>query len=105
MTDNMEALAVGIIHYIPTVLGIFIGYLWNKARGLSEKRDKVEAAMRVILKRELIKIYDESTARGYITMYDEGIAEEIYTHYHGLGGNGQGTKIIGDIRLLTRPKE
>ncbi len=100
-----ELMTAAIIQGLPTLGGVIIGYLWNKARGLSEKRDKVEAAMRVILKRELIKIYDESTARGYITMYDEGIAEEIYTHYHGLGGNGQGTKIIGDIRLLTRPKE
>ena len=104
MTENMEALAAGILHYIPTLLGIAVGYLWNKARGLSKEREINKAALRTLLKLSLFALYTDSAARGYIPMQTEGLAEEVYKHYHALGGNGQGTKIIEDIRKLPHDK-
>ena len=104
MTENLEVITAALIHYIPTLMGIVIGYLWNKARGLSAKRDAIEAAMRVILKVNLLRIYDTAVREGHITIEAEGIAEEVYKHYHALGGNGQGTKIIADIRKLLPPE-
>lgn len=104
MIEIVEAITAGILHYLPTLLGIAVGYLWNKARGLSKKRDAVEAAMRVILKINLLSIYETAVRDGHITIETEGIAEEVYEHYHALGGNGQGTKIIADIRKLLPPE-
>ena len=99
-----QAITSLILNVLPTVVGVIIGYLWNKARGLSAKRDAIEAAMRVILKVNLLRIYDTAVREGHITIETEGIAEEVYKHYHALGGNGQGTKIIADIRKLLPPE-
>lgn len=105
MTETVEVIITAMAHYLPTVAGIAIGYLWNKARSLSKKRDLYEAAERLNLKINLRQLYMESTRNGYITCDDEALAEEIYDYYHKLGGNGQGTKIIEDIRALMKPKE
>ena len=60
----------------------------------------MESGTRAMLKMELCRIHKDSTAAGAITYDDEAIAEEIYTAYHSLGGNGQGTKMMADIRKL-----
>ncbi len=105
MTDNMEALAVGIIHYIPTMLGIAVGFLWNKVQSLRKNRTLIEESLRTLLKYDLWTFYNEFAAKGKVNLGDEELAEEIYKRYHDLGGNGQATKIIEDIRDLLRPKE
>lgn len=84
----------------PTVAGIAIGYLWNMARGLSQKQKAMEKSIRAILKIELRRIYAYGTERGYLSYEDEQIAEEIYETYHTLGGNGQGTAMIEAIRKM-----
>ena len=104
MTENMEALLAGVIHYIPTLLGIAVGYLWNKARGLSKEREVNKAALRTLLKLSLFTLYTHAVSKGYMPLQTEGLAEEVYKHYHALGGNGQGTKIIEDIRRLPHEK-
>lgn len=85
---------------LPTVGGVVIGYLWNKARGLSQKQKAMEKSIRAILKIELRRIYAYGTERGYLSYEDEQIAEEIYETYHALGGNGQGTTMIEAIRKM-----
>ena len=104
MIEIVEAITAGILHYLPTLLGIAVGYLWNKARGLSKERDLNKAALRTLLKINLLKIYDNAVREGHIAIETEGLAEEVYKHYHALGGNGQGTKIIEDIRKLLPPE-
>lgn len=89
-----------ILNVLPTVVGVVIGYLWNKARGLSEKQQAMEKSIRAILKIELRRIYAYGTERGCLSYEDEQIAEEIYETYHALGGNGQGTTMIEAIRKM-----
>lgn len=89
-----------ILNALPTVAGVIIGYLWNKARGLSQKQQAMEKSIRAILKIELRRIYDLGTTNGYLSYEDEQIAEEIYDSYHTLGGNGQGTTMIEAIRKM-----
>ena len=89
-----------ILNALPTVVGVIIGYLWNKARGLSQKQQAMEKSIRAILKIELRRIYDCGMAHGYLSYEDEQIAEEIYDSYHTLGGNGQGTTMIEAIRKM-----
>ncbi len=89
-----------VLSVLPTIGGVVIGYLWNKARGLSEKQQAMEKSIRAILKIELRRIYAYGTERGYLSYEDEQIAEEIYETYHALGGNGQGTTMIEAIRKM-----
>ena len=104
MTENMEVLAAGILHYIPTLLGIAVGFLWNKVQSLRKNRALIEASQRTILKYNLWTMYNEFAVKGEINLGDEELAEEIYERYHDLGGNGQATQIIADIRKLLKPK-
>ncbi len=107
MTENTEALVAGVIHYIPTLLGIAVGFLWNKVQSLRKNRALIEESLRTLLKCNLRELYLESLAKGYIGLEDEDLAEEIYERYHSLGGNGQATQMIEDIRplLKQKPKE
>lgn len=89
-----------LLDILPTIGGVVIGYLWNKARGLSQKQKAMEKSIRAILKIELRRIYAYGTERGYLSYEDEQIAEEIYETYHALGGNGQGTTMIEAIRKM-----
>ncbi len=102
MTDIISTV---LIQGLPTLGGVVIGYMWNKARGLSRKQKIMEAAMRCILKIFLRRLHTEAVAKGYISYEDENLAEEIYRLYHELGGNGQGTKILESIRELELRRE
>lgn len=83
------------------VLAFIIGYLWNKSKGLAEKQRNSERGIRVLLKIQLKHIHQNAVKRGKLVTYeDEDLAEEIYKAYHGLGGNGQGTAIMQDIRKM-----
>ncbi len=97
----MDSTLLGFILQVTYAVGAFVlGTAWNKSRSLSLRQKAMESGTRAMLKMELCRIHKESTAQGCIAYDDEAIAEEIYTAYHSLGGNGQGTKMMADIRKL-----
>ena len=105
------------------ILGGVAGYLFDRAKRLAEKKDileekqealaltisqkqtAMEDGMRMMLKIELRRIYSHAIKQGYISYEDEQFAEDIYNRYHALGGNGQGTKMIADIKALEMRRE
>lgn len=95
MQDTIISLALQGVY---AVLAFIVGYLWNKSKGLAEKQQSIEKGMRVLLKVQLKKIHHDATFRGYLTYEEQALGEEIYSAYHGLGGNGQGTVMIKAIR-------
>lgn len=97
----MDSTVLGFVLQITYAVGAFIlGTAWNKSRSLSIRQKAMESGTRAMLKMELCRIHKESTTAGCIAYDDEAIAEEIYNAYHSLGGNGQGTKMMADIRKL-----
>ena len=84
------------------VLSFFIGYLLNKERGNKKKRESTECGIRALLKIELRRIHEKGQSEHKLSYADEASAEEIYSTYHELGGNGQGTTMIQDIRKLPK---
>ncbi len=88
--------------------GILVGYLWEKKKSLAEKRkddaDEHKAlisAVRVICKIELQRICDYGMEHGdKVSAESWQYADEIYEAYHGLGGNGRGTKLIEKIHEM-----
>ncbi len=84
------------------VLSFAVGYLLNKERGNKAKREKTERGIRAILKIELRRIHEKGQSEHKLSYADEASAEEIYSTYHALGGNGQGTTMINDIRKMPK---
>lgn len=84
------------------VLSFAVGYFFNKSRGLNNRRKNTECGIRTILKIELRRIHEDGMKAGCISYADEASAEEIYTTYHALGGNGQGTTMLEEIRKLPK---
>lgn len=84
------------------VLSFFVGYLLNKERCNKKKRESIECGIRALLKVELRRIHAKGQSEHRISYADEASAEEIYSSYNALGGNGQGTSMIHDLRKLTK---
>lgn len=84
------------------VLSFAVGYLLNKTRGNAKKRRDTECGIRALLKIELRRIHEKGQSEHKISYADEASAEEIYSTYHALGGNGQGTSMIQDLRKLPK---
>ena len=97
MNESLLGFGLQILYAI----GAFaLGTAWNRSKDLTARQKAMENGTRAMLKMELCRIHRESVSSGHIGYNDEAIAEEIYNAYHSLGGNGQGTKMIDDIRRL-----
>ncbi len=102
----MDANLMGFFLQVAYALGAFaLGRVWSKSKDLTARQKAMESGTRAMLKMELCRIHKEATQKGYISYADEAIAEEIYTAYHSLGGNGQGTKMMKDIQKITMKEE
>lgn len=84
------------------VLSFLVGYLLNKERVNKKKRESTECGIRALLKIELRRIHEKGQSEHKLSYADEASAEEIYSTYHALGGNGQGTTMINDIRKMPK---
>lgn len=84
------------------ILSFAVGFLWNKERGRAKKAKDTECGIRALLKIELRRIHERGQVEHKISYADEASAEEIYSTYHALGGNGQGTSMIQDLRKLPK---
>ena len=77
-------------------LSMAVGFLWNKAKGLQENREKTD---------RLISIHACAVKRNAITYTELERASTMYEAYHGLGGNGTGTAIMEELRRLHIQKD
>lgn len=58
-------------------------------------------ALRTLLRNELVQMHREwAEEHGFITLEALQYAEETYSAYHDLGGNGSGTKLWEDMKAL-----
>ena len=82
-------------------LGTFlIGFFWRKSQDTAKHYRALEKGVEAILLLELRRIHERGTGQKWLSYADKASAEHIYSSYHGLGGNGQGTAILNDIRKL-----
>lgn len=67
----------------------------------SSKRERsLETGMRALLWRELKHIYNEGVEAGGLTPDERHHLEDVYTAYHGIGGNGTGTRLHNEAMEL-----
>lgn len=62
--------------------------------------EAVKMGMRALLWRELKNIHEQAVHQGGLTVADRKHLESVYAAYHGLGGNGTGTRLYEDAMKM-----
>ena len=65
----------------------------EQEKGMDEA---MKAGVRALLWRELKTIHEQAMDEGGMTVVDRKHLEGVYGAYHGLGGNGTGTRLFQD---------
>lgn len=104
----MESLAAIVITdivscVVATCVASVVATVKAQGRKVSEKseRERVEseamkAGMRALLWAELQRIHERAMAQDGLTVEERRHLESDYAAYHGLGGNGTGTRLYTD---------
>ena len=77
-----------------------IGFFWRKSQDNAKHYRALERGVEAILLLELRRTRERGARQKWLSYAGKASAEHIYSSYHGLGGNGQGTAILNDIRKL-----
>lgn len=97
---------------LTTALGILVGWAMKGARAARERsrqmseqqvreRDEMRADMRMLLGFRLSDLFRRYVVAGEdISTAEKHEAEDLYLRYHGLGGNGEGTRKYRAIMAL-----
>jgi hypothetical protein len=63
--------------------------------------EAMRAGMRALLWRELQAVHAHAMDRGGVTVSERRHLESVYQAYHGLGGNGTGTRLYSDAMSMS----
>ena len=63
--------------------------------------EAMRAGMRALLWRELQVIHANAMDKGGLTVAERRHLESVYSAYHGLGGNGTGTRLYNDAMSMS----
>ena len=100
MTDVVMTLVEAVIPMLLTGIGGACGWLLKSHRREEAKDQAMEAGLRTLLRAELLEIHTKYAPLGHIPVDVMEEAERVYRAYHGLGGNGTGTKIYEELKAL-----
>ena len=83
---------------VPTVLAAIAGFLGGKAKRLTDRDKAIEEGMRCLLRGELTRAYQRHIIDGRpMTLECRRQLDEIWSAYHGLGGNGTGAAMYEEL--------
>jgi hypothetical protein len=84
--------------FITTLLGGLVGFLASFMRKSANRDKAFTQGMRVLLRARLIDIHEKYVEHDELCPVNvKEEADEVYTAYHGLGGNGTGTHLHDEI--------
>lgn len=102
----MDIEAVALTAFVSGLVGAvvsgLVAALKSQARGRRAFRGRtatdeaVKMGMRALLWRELKNIHEQAIKQHGLTVADRKHLEGVYAAYHGLGGNGTGTRLYTD---------
>lgn len=103
-TAAITAIVSGLIGSVVSALVAALKSQGRKAveRTEAEKAtdDAVKTGMRALLWRELNNIHEQAVRQDGLTVADRKNLESVYAAYHGLGGNGTGTRLYEDAMKM-----
>ncbi len=73
------------------------GYLYKKLKTYYNLLEATTNGVKVLLKGEIIRRYNENKKTGEITLFDKEIINELYKEYRNLGGNGLVSEFVNEI--------
>lgn len=99
--EIVNTLITALISATVSVTVAFLFALAKDGLNSSTKRDRsLELGMRALLWGELRDIYNNGVATGGLSPDERHHLEDVYNAYHGIGGNGTGTKIFNEAMEL-----
>lgn len=107
----MDIEAVALTAFVSGLVGAVVSGLvaalksqGKKAVERSEEEratdEAVKMGMRALLWRELKNIHEQAVKQHGLTVADRKHLENVYAAYHGLGGNGTGTRLYEDAMKM-----
>ena len=83
------------------VVGSLVALAKTKGSQATAETKAMQSGMRCLLWRELRNIHAEATDDGGLTIESRRHLESVYEAYHGIGGNGTGTRLYEEA--MSRP--
>lgn len=96
ITAGVSALVGSIVSAIVAAVRMTGKKVAEKTEAERASDEAVRMGVRALLWRELKTIHEQSTKQGGLTVSDRKHLESVYQAYHGLGGNGTGTRLFND---------
>ena len=81
---------------VGAVVGAVVAAVKAAGRNAITEDKAMQDGMRALLWRELKNIHAEAVEAGGMTVADRRHLENVYGAYHGIGGNGTGTRLYQD---------
>lgn len=98
MTTAITAVVSAIVG---AIVASIISAIKDKARDHSDTDEAIKEGMRALLWRELKNFHDQAVRDGGLNTEDRHHLDSVYSAYHGMGGNGTGTRLYEDA--MSRP--
>lgn len=90
---------------VPSILTGIVGYFVKVIKGIIVDQQELKKGVQALLKAEMIRDYNDYSAKGYSPIYAKENFETMYTSYHTLGGNGTMQELYANfLELPTEPK-
>ena len=108
----MESLAAIVITdivscIVATCVASAVATVKAQGRKVSERSEReraeseaMRAGMRALLWAELQRIHERAMSQSGLTVEERRHLESVYAAYHGLGGNGTGTRLYTDAMKM-----
>lgn len=97
ITAAITSLVSGLVGALVATL---IGMAKDKRRSDSASDQALRDGMRCLLWRELKNIHADAAAAGGMDIEERRHLEGVYNAYHGIGGNGTGTRLFEESMSL-----
>ena len=93
----MEFILDGILHYY---LGFALAGLTGFVIYLFKYMRSLQRGVKAILRNNIIHVYNASTERGYMPIYEQDALNALYDSYKGMGGNGTIERLMEELERL-----
>ena len=93
-----------IMQAIGLIFSTVCGYLAASLKAIKKRQDEekarqtaLEVGVQALLRQKILEMYDQYKDAEEVPQDTQESMEAIYKAYHGLGGNGQGTRLYTTI--------
>lgn len=97
VTAAVTSLVSGLVG---AVVATLISMVKDKRRKDTSSDQAMKEGMRALLWRELKNLHSEAVNNGGMDTEERKHLDSVYSAYHGIGGNGTGTRLYNDAMAL-----